>query len=49
MAVVSGKKRLRGRELPFLPLVFSAVILAFAGKAINQEKHVMIPRKRMKL
>jgi len=30
---------------PFLPLVFSAVILAFAGKAINQEKHVMIPRK----
>lgn len=45
MAVVSGKKRLRGRELPFLPLVFSAVILAFAGKAINQEKHVMIPRK----
>lgn len=44
MAVVSGKKRLRA-ELPFLPLVFSAVILAFAGKAINQEKHVMIPRK----
>ena len=40
-----AKKRLRGRELPFLPLVFSAVILAFAGKAINQEKHVMIPRK----
>lgn len=24
-------------ELPFLPLVFSAVILAFAGKAINQK------------
>ena len=40
-----AKKQLRGRELPFLPLVFSAVILAFAGKAINQEKHVMIPRK----
>lgn len=40
-----AKKRLRGREIPFLPLVFSAVILAFAGKAINQEKHVMIPRK----
>lgn len=39
------KKRLRGRELPFLPLVFSAVILVFAGKAINQEKHVMISRK----
>ena len=40
-----AKKQLRGRELTFLPLVFSAVILAFAGKAINQEKHVMIPRK----
>lgn len=44
-----AKKRLRGRELPFLPLVFSAVILAFAGKAINQEKHVMIPRKTYEL
>ncbi len=40
-----AKKLLRGRELPLLPLVFSAVILAFAGKAINQEKNVMIPRE----
>ena len=40
-----AKKLLRGRELPFLPLVFSAVILVFAGKTINQEKNVMIPRE----
>ncbi len=42
---IPAKKLLRGRELPFLPLVFSAVILVFAGKAINQEKNVMIPRE----
>ncbi len=40
-----SKKVLRGRELPFLPLVFSAVILVFAGKAINHEKNVMILRE----
>lgn len=38
-----AKKLFRGRNLPFLPLVFSAVILIFAGKAINQERNVMIP------
>lgn len=38
-----AKKVLRGRELPFLPLVFSGVILVLAGKAINQERNVMIP------
>ena len=37
------KKLFRGRNLPFLPLVFSAVILILAGKAINQERNVMIP------
>lgn len=40
-----ARKVLRGRELPFLPLIFSAVILGFAGKAINHEKNVMIPRE----
>lgn len=38
-----AKKLLRGRALPFLPLIFSAVILLFTGKVINQEKNVMIP------
>lgn len=38
-----AKKLFHGRNLPFLPLVFSAVILIFAGKAINQERNVMIP------
>ena len=40
-----AEKRFRGRNLPFLPLIFSAVILIFAGKAINQERNVMIPYK----
>ena len=38
-----AKKLLRGRALPFLPLIFSTVILLFTGKVINQEKNVMIP------
>ena len=40
-----AEKLLRRGSLPFLPLIFSAVILLFTGKAVNQEKNVMIPRE----